>query len=540
MESIKWKCGLCLENGDESIATNWCKKCNKFFCAKCNKFHQKFRKEDQVIKLAGISQEEIKEVMRADMCKIHSKVEGSYCKTCNRCLCKTCHIRHLEDSRDCGSHPMSESGETLKKQKVDGSTLLEKIKKLENNLEERKEKLRTYIVEFENQSDLKHKELSQNSENICEKFRSITQKQVEKWRKFQDETERMLKKLKIWYIYLSDLLQKENVDFWVKWVERELVSLSLSPEFNQNISEPARELQLRMKFFPDLRQFIQDLKNIRLEPLDYSNDLILFEKEWILPKSKERRFIQSLVISNNHIFLVDRGNNSIIELKESGELVDELSLTREGKIYSPREIFISSPEILGVICLQKRDNRENLIFLERKNNSSLKIKKIIDIKITSNSFISSVCQIKDRILICQSDKLQITFCTINGYHLNTINTDKSGKYPSRIRADPSTGKFWGTIQNTKDLFYFNEYAKILETFETEEIISDFSANEFGGIYCNLEGIFAFFLETKSCKELYKFDKKPGARPTIFVSKEKLVVCLKINNEYLIRIFKNLT
>ena len=142
IESTNWQCDLCLEDGIESIATNWCNNCQKFFCAKCHQFHQKFLKEHDAIELAGIGQEEIRKWMRTDMCKIHDEIEDSYCKTCNMSFCYTCYMRHLENSGDCSSLPMSVREEALKKLKDQGPTLLEEIKGLEKNLEERKEKSR--------------------------------------------------------------------------------------------------------------------------------------------------------------------------------------------------------------------------------------------------------------------------------------------------------------------------------------------------------------------------------------------------------------
>ena len=86
MESIDWKCDLCLKDGKESIATNWCKNCEKFFCVKCYQYHQKFlhehnafelrklpQKQHNSIEITESIQEEIKESMRADMCKIHNE-----------------------------------------------------------------------------------------------------------------------------------------------------------------------------------------------------------------------------------------------------------------------------------------------------------------------------------------------------------------------------------------------------------------------------------------------------------------------------------
>ena len=129
MESTKGKCDLCLEDGIESIATIWCKNCQKFFCTKCNNVHKKLHKKHFAIELAGIGQKEIKELMRTDMCKIHYEIEDSYCNTCNKSFCYTCYMRHIENSGDCSSLPMSVKEEALKKLKDQGPTLLRETKR---------------------------------------------------------------------------------------------------------------------------------------------------------------------------------------------------------------------------------------------------------------------------------------------------------------------------------------------------------------------------------------------------------------------------
>ena len=135
IESTDWQCDLCLEDGKESIARNWCNNCRNFFCAGCNAFHKKFHKQHYTIDLAGIGQEEIRELIRTDMCKIHYEIEESYCKQCNMCLCYTCYTRHVNDLGDCSSRPSSVRKEALKKLEHEGPTLLKEIKDLEKVLE---------------------------------------------------------------------------------------------------------------------------------------------------------------------------------------------------------------------------------------------------------------------------------------------------------------------------------------------------------------------------------------------------------------------
>ena len=368
-ESTQSKCDLCLEDGKESIATNWCKNCHKYFCTKCNQFHKKLHKKHYAIELAGIGQEEIKESMRTDMCKIHNEIDDSYYNTYNKSFCYTCYMRHLENSGDCSSLPMSMREEALKKLKDQGPTLLREIKDLEKNLEEKKEKSRISSEDLEKQCHFKCETLWQNFEDLikelrekthemCDELRRITNEQVEKGRKFQNETENMLKKLEICALNLQHLLKKgpkeKNFVFGVELVAKRFES-SL-PELHEKINEPLREFHLREEFSDFWKKFLQKLPNkmIGFGSLDYSDNLIQFENEWNLPESNTLRLIQSIVVNHkdNHVFLADYWNFSIIELKESGEFVFELILKDEnGNKFLPNEMIFISSEILGVKCL---------------------------------------------------------------------------------------------------------------------------------------------------------------------------------------------
>ena len=558
-ESTQWKCDLCLEDVIESIATNWCKNCQKFFCTKCNQFHKKFHKQHYAIELAGIGQEEIKESMRTDMCKIHNEIEDSYCNTYNKSFCYTCYMRHLQKSGDCSSLPMSVRKEALKKPKDEGPTLLKEIKDLEKNLKERKEKSRISNEDLEKQCNFKCEKLWQNYEDLikelrekthkmCDELRRITNEQVEKGRKFQNETEKMLKKLEIWGLNLQHLLKKgpkeKNIVLGVELVAKKLASSF--PELHEKINEPQRKLHLREEFSDFSKKFLQEVENkmIGFGSLDYSDNFILFENEWNLPESNTDRFIPSIVVNpkDNHLFLAESRNCSITEMKESGEFVFELILKDEkGNKFIPHEMIFISSEILGVKCLSRGWKEEKIFFLERQKFSPfLEIKKIMNIK---NKKTFSICQIKNQILICEREKFEIDFYTEKDGFIKAIDIGESGGDWSKgcaplIRTDPSTGNFWGAVQNTRKIFCFNEKGQKIQTFETEEKILNFSLNSFQEIYfSNFEGIFAFFPEKKLYKNLHKFEKKSENKTRIFVTRKKIFVCLQINKKYLIKIFK---
>ena len=223
-------------------------------------------------------------------------------------------------------------------------------------------------------------------------------------------------------------------------------------------------------------------------------------------------------------------------MKESGELICELILKdEEGNKYSPNEMFFNSSEILGVNCWWWW-GRENLIFLERGNFPPfLKIQKIVH-KDRQYSF--SACKIENKILICNYQNFEIYFYTEKGDYIETIDTGESVGWLPLIRADPSTGYFWGARQDTCEIFCFNENGEKIESFETEEKIWDFFINEFGKIYfCNEEGIFEFFPKINLHKNLHKFKKNLINWPKIFVSNEKIFLLVEIDGKYLIKIFR---
>ena len=558
IESTDWKCDFCLEDQIESIATKCCENCMKFLCDSCDRSHKKFNKQHFVSELSGNKKEEkVKKSIRTEKCKIHNKIEDSYCQRCNVCLCDTCYMKHLEYSGDCSSLLILVKEEALNKRKSQIPKLLQEIDDLKNDLEERNNKSRNYSEELQKQCDLKCKEFWQNykdtinkmrekTQKMCDELRQMTNDQVKKWQKFLRETENMLKKLEIWRLNLQYLNKKElkekDVVFGVESVARNFESLS--EKLNQNIKEPLRKMELRVEYSDLWQEFIENLQTekIGFGILGFTVNSIEIETEWNLPGLNTPRWIESLVVSDedNHLFLADHQNRSIVELTESGELVNELELKGEkGEKFWPMEMFINSSKILGVNC-RGEGSEEYLIFLERKKNFPfvLQIIKIIKKEKTSKLSSSSVCKNQKEILFCDSEKFQFDVYTEKGEFLKTIDTgvETRGLYPL-IRPDPSTGKIWGAKRWTCEIFSFNKKGKKIQSVKIEEEISDSFINEFGQFFfCNLKGIFTFFPE-KFKKNLFKFEKESYDPSKLFISREKMFVFLQIDGKYLIKIFK---
>ena len=561
IESTDWKCDFCLENQIESIATNWCENCEEFFCANCDRFHKKFHEQHLVVKLNENGKEKVKKSIQIEKCKSHNKMEDSYCKQCNVCLCDTCYKNHLKDSGDYSSLlPISVKKEAFNKQESQIPKLLKEIGDFEKDLEEKNIKSRNCCEELKKQCDLKCEEFWQNCDDtidkmrektheMCDELRQMTKDQVEKWQKFLRETENMLKKFEIWRLNLHHLLKKgskeKDVVLGVELVARNLESSLV--ELNQKIKEPLRKMELRVKYSDLWQEFLENLETekIGFGILDFVVNSIEIETEWNLPGSNTDRRIWSLVVSDedHHLFLVDHSNYSIVEMTESGEFVGELKLKGEnGEKLRPREMFFDSSQIFGVNCRGwGKEGRweEYLIFLERKKFPCfLQIQKIIKKKKTFDSF--SVCKNRKEILFCDLRRFKFDVYTEKGKFLKTIDpgVETGGWWPPLIRADPSTGQIWGAKLGTCEIFSFDKKGIKIQSFKTEEEILDFFINKFGQIFfCNFEGIFTFFPEKKLHKNLFKFQKESEFEPKLFILSEKMFVFLKIDGKYFIKIFK---
>ena len=83
--------------------------------------------EHSVIELSQNGKEVVGKLIRTDKCKSHYKIEDSYSKRCNVCLCDTCYINHLKDSGNCPSLPMSVKEEALHKKNPKSPNSLKKF-----------------------------------------------------------------------------------------------------------------------------------------------------------------------------------------------------------------------------------------------------------------------------------------------------------------------------------------------------------------------------------------------------------------------------
>lgn len=276
-------------------------------------------------------------------------------------------------------------------------------------------------------------------------------------------------------------------------------------------------------------------------------------EEWNLLPGLKPRWIESIHVTedDNHTFVCDWGNQSLIELNELGEVVTEFLFCDEKNrtlfpFFFPVDMCSVSPGLL-VVCGVVRGCPEKgkFVFFERlRRPPFLKVKEIIE---TESTFFS-LCEWNGSIFVCDL-KFKIHSFTNKGKKLHTIEigglttTDLGCFYP-RIRVDPLSGNFWGSTgisssssSSPAEIVSFNSEGEKLSTMEKGEDFFDFCLNKFGHFYFSTkEGIFTFLPDKKLC---FKFDEQSEFLPRIFVSENKISVCVKNGGKHLIKIFQML-
>lgn len=257
--------------------------------------------------------------------------------------------------------------------------------------------------------------------------------------------------------------------------------------------------------------------------------------EWNLPRGSEPRMIRSIHIDekDNHVFLVDYENDSIIELNERGEIRTEFRFddqNNEGHfLFTSFDICSISPDIL-VVCGKDSDEGK-MVFLEREQNPPfLKVKKNISTHETQSL---SLCSGNESIF-CLDSNCKIHSFSKEGEKMQTTGINElagSFGFKPRIRVDPSSGELWWSAYDS-----FNTETKNVDfTKKGGEKIDDFSFDKYGQLYFpTKEGIFSSFPKIKL---LYKFPEKPDYLPQISVSENKILVCIQNNGKDVVKFFK---
>ena len=133
---------------------------------------------------------------------------------------------------------------------------------------------------------------------------------------------------------------------------------------------------------------------------------------------------------DQHLFLADSLNCSIVELTETGDFVVELTLKlKNGQYLYPQKIFFYSSEILVAICWLE-GWEDYITFLQRKKNLRffLEIRKIIPKERVPYFRSISVCKYKNNILICDSRNFKIHFLT-QGNFIKAIDIEERYSRP---------------------------------------------------------------------------------------------------------------
>ena len=168
-------CGIC----DEKKALKfYCVQCNAFLCEDCAGFHEKGKvfKSHDVKEISNFkSNDVLKYVRRANVCKKHEDEVRYYCEKCNICICRDCalleHREHNIISLDHGLY--------LKK-----SCLAKRIKEVEAvglRLQEQKAKLEKQRTRFDNkvdQSELKLHRVAERWINVIRREEEAMTKEL--------------------------------------------------------------------------------------------------------------------------------------------------------------------------------------------------------------------------------------------------------------------------------------------------------------------------------------------------------------------------
>lgn len=266
--------------------------------------------------------------------------------------------------------------------------------------------------------------------------------------------------------------------------------------------------------------------------------------EWHLRPGLNTRCIASICIAkeDDHVFLADRENESIIELSEHGEILTEFRFDDKNNenyfYFRPVDICLISPDIL-VVCgwdAGRWWGESKIVFLERgKYDPHLKLKRTVKTK----KPVFSLCP-KNELVFCCDSIFEVHCFTREGEQLRTIKIPGlitwSVVCSPRIRIDPLSGNFWGSKWfGFSEIVSFNSEGQKLGSVQKggKEFL-DFCLSKFGHFYfTNKEGIFSLFPENKL---LYNFPKTSKYFPTISVSENKLVVCTKSEEKDVIKVF----
>lgn len=548
LESTDCKCDLCLEDGTETSAKNWCHVCQKFFCGNCSIWHKKFHPNHNSKDLVEIEKDKELNIMSSDMCSLHERQKQLICKWCYTCLCDMCRQTHSTDSPQCESSTIRYVKDEASDQRSQCHTLAREMKDLEINLQKANQQTKKSIDKLTLDCDTKCKELWQNfeeivanarqkTEKLCEDMKKLAAGQVEKWSHTITENEKILKQLEICNINLRYLLHEcqQNVDvlYGLRLLESKLTSWL---QYSVGSIEKGDLNVTFSHWWPETLQYLKTAMigsvSLPIEKLPLKN--LIFEKEWYVEGSNLD--VRSICISkeDDHIFICDVSNQSIIEFTEDGKLRGQCLLCEGANKFTPFDICLVSPDIFVVACGWEK----KLIFLERvKYPPYLRIKFSID---TERKFYS-VCQMDEKIFAC-CGFFGVDSFTKSGQKVETIrnriSSNEHNTWPI-IRANSCTGliclaeiDIWKKL-NKSVMRHFTSSGTYITNPTSQENISDFCFNEFGHYYyCNEEEFFS----SSPQKCLYKFEVKSEGFTRILVSKKKLFILHKLEGKYLIKIF----
>ncbi|CAE1303672.1 TRIM56 [Acanthosepion pharaonis] len=380
LESRQLNCDTCSEDGKELTGQIWCQDCQKLLCQTCEGFHKKFQTRHETKILSGVSRVEAIRVITIDDCRQHRQSKDAFCDRCNVCMCDACYVNHVTASPQCPSRPLSVREEASKGKEKGGPTLERELCQFEINIRATNERTRRSIDELSTDCDTECSKLWQDFETfieetrlklgeLCENMRGMASELERKWRLSLKEREELLGKVKIWRHTLGHLLSDDTDDEDVVCGLR-LVGAELSARLHQSFAPPDKG-----HWFVTFPKWCHDsLESLKKEIIDWTSGHLQLESECPLQGSNPS-LISSIVASDedNHVFVGDWDSESILEFRDSGELVGQFPLTDGGEGFRPWDMCRLPEDILVVCCpwgSGTRTHKMSTLFLPSQQNVS--------------------------------------------------------------------------------------------------------------------------------------------------------------------------
>ncbi|CAE1230756.1 unnamed protein product [Acanthosepion pharaonis] len=344
--------------------------------------------------MSGVSRVEAIRVITMEDCQRHHQSKDAFCKRCNVCMCDVCYKEHVTASPQCPPRPLSVREEALKGKEEGGPTLELELRQFEIHIRATYGQTDRSIDQLSRDCDSECSKLLEDFETfviearqklieLCDNMKVMASELERKWRRSLKEREKLLGKVKIWQQTLDHLLTDDADDEDVVCGLR-LLRAELSARLHQSFAPPGKirwvvtvpkwchdSLESLKKEIAERQTSGHNWTSARIETavVGQTSGHLQLESECRLQGSNPPLWISSIVASDedNHVFVGDWEGGSILEFRDSGELVGQFPLTDGGERFHPGDICRLPEDILVVCCpVGSRFSGGRLFFLARQ------------------------------------------------------------------------------------------------------------------------------------------------------------------------------